>query len=174
MNPCHMCKGQNLEKFLDLGAQPHSDSFMTAEETEQPEMFYPLSVYLCHDCGLVQLSFIVDGKTLYQKNYIYQASITRTGREHYFGMAADVCKRFAIPAGSLVVDIGSNVGVLLMGFKKLGMAVLGVDPAANIAKIAVEEHGIDTIADFFVSSLAAKMVKQHGQASVIAATNIFA
>ncbi len=174
MTACHMCKGMNLEQFLDLGAQPHSDSFLTREETVQPEMFYPLSVYLCHDCGLVQLGYIVDGETLYQKNYIYQASITKTGREHYASMAADVCRRFSIPKGSLVVDIGSNVGVLLMGFKQVGMAVLGVDPAQNIAKIAREEHGIDTIADFFTVALASRIVRERGQAVVIAATNIFA
>jgi len=169
-----MCKSSNLEKFLDLGMHPHSDSFLTAEEIEQPETFYPLAVFLCHDCGLIQIGMTVDGKILYQKNYIYEASITETGKSHYFGMAEDVCRRFSLPLKSFVVDIGSNVGVLLMGFKKLGMTVLGVDPAPNIAKIAVEQYGIDTIPDFFTRALAEKIVKERGRASVIAATNIFA
>ena len=71
MKKCHMCLGTDLEKFLDLGMHPHSDSFLTAGETEQPEVFYPLSVYLCRGCGLVQIGYVVDGSTLYQKNYIY-------------------------------------------------------------------------------------------------------
>ncbi len=174
MVKCHMCQGTNLEMFLDLGHHPHSDGFMTAEEVQQPEVFYPLSVYLCHDCGLVQLDFIVDGTILYQKNYIYETSITETARRHYFGMAEAICKRFSLPKGSLVVDIGSNVGTLLVGFKSSGMKVLGVDPAPNIAKIAIDQNGIETIPDFFTEKLAGKIAKERGQASVIAATNIFA
>lgn len=169
-----MCGSKNLEKFLDLGTQPHSDSFLTAEETAQPEMFYPLAVFLCKGCGLVQIGFIVDGATLYQKNYIYLTSVTQTARDHYFGFSRLICGRFGIPKGSLVVDIGSNIGILLMGFREQGMKVLGVDPAPNIAKMALEENGIETIPDFFTSSLAEKIVQEKGQASVIAATNIFA
>ena len=174
MKKCHMCLGTDLEKFLDLGMHPHSDSFLTAGETEQPEVFYPLSVYLCRGGGLVQIGYVVDGSTLYQKNYIYQTSITKTARDHYFGLAEDVCRRFGLKPGSFVVDIGSNVGVLLMGFRERGMAVLGVDPAPNIARIAVEENGIETIPDFFAAPLAGRIVAERGRASVIAATNIFA
>lgn len=174
MNPCHMCGSANLEKFLDLGMQPHSDSFLTAEEIGQPEVFYPVPVFLCMDCGLVQIGFLVDGTTLYQKNYIYLTSITKTARDHYFGFSRLICARFGIPKGSLVVDIGSNIGILLMGFREQGMKVLGVDPAPNIAKMAFEENGIETLPDFFTSALAEKIVSERGQASVIAATNIFA
>jgi SAM-dependent methyltransferase len=174
MKSCHMCKSGNLEKFLDLGFHPHSDSFLTVEEIEKPEMSYPLSVFLCRDCGLIQLGFIVDGETLYQKNYIYLSSVTETGKSHYFGLSKDVCERFDFSKESLVIDIGSNVGVLLMGFKEQGMKVLGVDPSPNIAKIAVEENGVDTIPDFFTTTLAKKVVEEKGQASAIMATNIFA
>ena len=174
MNPCHMCGSKNLDKFLDLGMQPHSDSFLTKEETEQPETFYPLSVFLCNDCGLVQIGFLVDGGILYQKNYIYQTSITQTARDHYLGFSRLVCSRFGILKGSLVVDIGSNVGILLVGFREQGMKVLGIDPAPNIAKLALEENGVETVPDFFTSALAEKIAREKGQASVIAATNIFA
>ncbi len=170
---CHMCRSKNLKKYLDLGFQPHSDSFLEESELNQPEIYFPLSVLLCMDCGLSQLSYIVDGSTLYQKNYIYDASITETGKKHYYGLAASACSRFNIPKNSLVVDIGSNVGVLLAGFKIQGMSVLGVDPAPNIAAIA-NSNGIETIPDFFTSSLAADIVRKKGHASVIAATNIFA
>lgn len=168
-----MCGSRNLKKYLDLGFHPHSDSFLTEAEIVQPEIYYPLSVLLCLDCGLSQLSFIVDGSTLYQKNYIYDASVTETGRKHYFGLADSVCTRFGFAPNSMAVDIGSNVGVLLAGFKARGMSVLGVDPAPNIAAIA-NSRGIETIPDFFTSSLAANIVARKGQASVIAATNIFA
>ncbi len=170
---CHMCRSRNLKKYLDLGFQPHSDSFLTESELNQPEIYFPLSVLLCMDCGLSQLSYVVDGSTLYQKNYIYDASVTETGKRHYYSLAESVCTRLNIPKSSLVVDIGSNVGVLLAGFKLQGMSVLGVDPAPNIAAIA-NSNGIETIPDFFTSSLAADIVRKKGQASVIAATNIFA
>mgnify|MGYP001562914451 FL=1 len=73
---------------------------------------------------------------LYRKNYPYLSSTTKTGRAHFHGMADSICKRFGISKGSLAIDIGSNIGVLLDGFKKNGMKVLGIDPATNIADMA--------------------------------------
>jgi hypothetical protein len=170
---CRFCHGKNLHKFLDLGAHPPSDAFLTRDQLQKPEPRYPLDVNLCLDCGGVQLGFVVPPDLLYCRNYPYESSTTRTGRNHFFEMAATVSKRFKLGPEALSIDLGSNVGVLLSGFKAQGVRVLGVDPARIMAEVA-NTRGIETIADFFSSKLAAQIRKSHGPASVMTGTNVFA
>jgi hypothetical protein len=170
---CRFCKGPNLKQFLDLGSHPPSDAFLTREQLKNPEPRYPLDVNLCSDCGGVQLGFVVPPDLLYCRNYPYESSTTRTGRTHFFEMAATVSKRFKLGPESLSIDLGSNVGVLLSGFKAQGVRVLGVDPARIMAEVA-NTRGIETITDFFSSKLASQIRKSHGQAAVITGTNVFA
>lgn len=171
---CHMCKAADLRLVLDLGSHPHSDSFPTAQElAHEPEVHYPLRLVSCAACGLLQIDYFVDPSRLYQKDYLYMTSVNDSGRKHYNEAAQAVCNKFSLPQGSLVVDIGSNVGVLLSGFKDKGMRVLGVDPAENIAKEALQ-RGIPTVADFFSYTLATQLKQEHGMAAVITGTNVFA
>src|SRR5207248_859432 len=100
-------------------------------------------------------------------------STTRTGREHFARFAADAVTRFGLGAEDLVVDVGSNVGVLLGNFKARGTRILGIDPAANIVRIA-EKNGIPTLNELFSAGLAAKIRKEHGKAALITASNCFA
>jgi SAM-dependent methyltransferase len=168
-----MCKSKKLEKFLDLGFTPPADGFLTKEELKKPETYYPLSAYICQDCGLIQLGYIVPGEVLYCRNYPYESSTTRTFHKHFFEMAKSICKKFDLEPGTLVIDIGSNVGLLLSGFKEEGMKVLGIDPAENIAKKTIKE-GIETVPGFFSPELVSGIVKEKGKVSVITATNVFA
>lgn len=170
---CRLCKSDNLKKFLDLGKQPPSDAFLTKSQLSDPEMTYPLRVFLCVNCGQVQLGDVIPPEILYRRNYPYESSTTRTGREHFFDFANKVIRRFKLKPSSLVVDIGSNVGLLLKGFKNQAIRVLGIDPASDIVQIAIE-NGIKTIDSFFTSSLASQLVEIEGKASVITATNVFA
>lgn len=170
---CHMCRGARLRLVLDLGFHPHSDLFLTSEQLKQPLHIYPLRLVSCADCGLLQIDFLVHPEILYQREYLYESSITNTGRVHYNDMALSIIHKFSIPKGSLMVDLGSNVGVLLDGFKNQGMNVLGVDPAPIVARKAID-RGIDTIIDFFGVGVAEKIRKIRGQAMVIAGTNVFA
>jgi len=170
---CHMCKSSDLVKFLDLGFQPLSDGFLRREQLNELEVFYPLEVYFCRNCGLVQLGFIVPPEKMYNENYPYESSTTRELREHFMSFSQCVCKRFNLPANTLVIDIGSNVGVLLSGFKAQGMKVLGVEPSKNIAKTAIN-NGIDTIPKFFGPEVVDKIVEKYGKAYVVTATNVFA
>ncbi len=170
---CRLCKGKNLQKFLDLGPQPPSDAFLTKEELKEEESRYPLDVYLCLACGQVQLGYVVPPEVLYCKGYPYESSTTRTGREHFYEMAEGIVERFRLGRNDLVVDLGSNVGVLLGGFKAQGTRVLGVDPAAKMAEIA-NASGIETVTDFFTAALARKIVVKHGPAKAMTATNVFA
>lgn len=173
MRHCHMCKSRNISLVLDLGWHPPSDSFLKDLEEIKSELFFPLRLFTCEDCGLLQIDARVDPKVLYQRNYIYESSTTKTGRSHFEQMAKDICECFSIPKGSLAVDIGSNVGVLLQGFKNAGLNVLGVDPAKIPAKKAIKS-GIETIIDFFDRNLAEDIVNRYGKASVITGTNVFA
>ncbi len=128
---------------------------------------------MCKNCGLHQLSYTVDPKFLYQEDYLYESSITKTGVSHYHSFAESVTKKFDLTKKDLVVDVGSNVGVLLKGFKNQDVKILGVDPAKNIAAIA-NKNGIRTIPDFFVSHVAQTARKKYGPAKIIVGTNVFA
>jgi hypothetical protein len=173
ISKCRFCGGKKLTPYLDLGFTPHSDHFPTEAELQCEEAHYPLVVTLCRDCGLSQLSYTVDPHVLYQEDYLYESSITKTGIAHYHSFAASVVKKLGLSSRDLVVDVGSNVGILLEGFKRAGTRILGVDPAANIAKIA-RKRGIPTIADFFVPRAARAAKKKYGTAAVVVGTNVFA
>jgi SAM-dependent methyltransferase len=168
-----MCGKTNLYKFLDLGATPPADDFRRAEQLQQPETYFPLEVFMCADCGLAQLGHVVPPEILYRQDYPYEASTTAAGRAHWARMAQEIVERLRLAPGKLVVDIGSNVGVLLGAFRDAGMRVRGVDPAPNIAEIA-RSHGIDTMCTFFGADAAAQILKEDGPASVITGTNVFA
>ncbi len=172
-NACRMCKSTNLYKFLDLGFSALSDGFLTEENLSKPETFYPLNVLFCKNCGLCQLGYIVPPEYMFNENYPYDSSTTKTGREHFTNMGYDICKIFNLKSKSLVVDVGSNTGVLLSSFKSKNMNVLGIEPSANVASIA-RKNGIKTITDFFSKKLAQKTIQKYGKASVLTATNVFA
>jgi hypothetical protein len=168
-----MCRGEDLFQFLDLGFMPPADEFLRQEQLPYPRAYYPLEVLMCRDCGLAQLSCVVSPEILYRHDYPYEASTTRTGREHFAAFAAEAVDRFGLGAKDLVVDVGSNVGVLLGNFKARGTRILGVEPASNIVRIA-EKNGIPTLNEFFSAELAAKVRKKHGKAALITASNCFA
>ncbi len=170
---CRMCEGRRLFEFLDLGSTPPADEFKTAEQLRQPETYYPLQVWMCEDCGLAQLGYVVPPEILYQNDYPYESSTTQAGREHWARFARSVVSELGLGRDELVVDIGSNVGVLLEAFKNEGMRVQGVDTAPNIVQKAVE-RGIDTECAFFGMESARAIVAAKGRASVVTGTNVFA
>jgi len=168
-----MCKSEKIEKFLDLGYSALSDNFLTSDQLNLPETSFPLNVYICLNCGLFQLGYVVQAELMFNENYPYDSSTTKTGREHFTSMAFEICEKFDLKQNSLTIDIGSNAGVLLSGFKSKGMRVLGIEPSVNVAQIAIK-NGIDTITEFFSGELANKILEKYGNASVITGTNVFA
>jgi SAM-dependent methyltransferase len=170
---CRMCKSERLSAFLDLGFTPPADQFRRPEQMREPETAFPLQVLLCVDCGLAQLSHVVSPEVLYRNDYPYESSITATGRRHWGELAASAITDFSLSGGDLVVDIGCNVGVLLEQFRTAGCRVLGIDPAANIVRIA-EKKGIECLAEFFSEPLATAVRQQYGPARLVTATNVFA
>lgn len=170
---CRMCQSRRLHNFLDLGFAPPSDALLTRDELQEPEVFFPLQVQQCKDCGLTQTVYAVDPALMYGDKYKYESSMTQTGMSHFFKMAASITDRCEIKPGSLVIDIGSNVGVLLEGFQKKGMKVLGIDPAPRIVRIA-NARGIETWQEFMRPEVARRIVQEKGRAQVVTGTNVFA
>ncbi|MCK1432215.1 MULTISPECIES: class I SAM-dependent methyltransferase [unclassified Bradyrhizobium] len=170
---CRACGEGPLARFLDLGEMPPADQFLHKRQLGEHRDSYPLQVAVCQDCGLVQLNYIVPPEILYCDDYPYESSTTSAGRRHWDEFAGTVTRMLGLTASDLVVDIGSNVGVLLQMFKKQGPKVLGVDPAANIAEIA-NRDGIETLPVFFNAETARQIVASKGKASVVTGTNVFA
>lgn len=173
LKACRICHGSSFQRYLNLGFTPPADSFIRKQGLQEPEVYYPLEVYLCMECGISQLGYTVSPDILYQHDYPYESSTTRAGRTHFFNFAASVVDRFKLSSNNLAIDVGSNVGVLLDGFKTKGCRILGIEPSANIAAIAVG-RGVETINDFISPKLASQVVENYGRASVITATNVFA
>ena len=170
---CRLCKSKKLYKFLDLGLHPPSDQFLDRYKISQPVTFYPLEVNNCQRCGFKQLSYVVDPKILYQDDYPYESSLTKAGAKHFNEFAMSVKNKFCLTPKDLVIDIGSNVGILLGFFKKQKVNVLGVDPAKNICKIANNKK-IKTLHSFFDAKISSKIISKFGPAKIITGTNVFA
>lgn len=169
---CQVCSSTNLEMILDLGHQPPCDSLLTSDQLNEAEERYPLRFVRCALCGLAQIDYVVAPDILFHPAYPYRSGITASLAANLHKTAEATIGRFDIAPGSFVVDIGSNDGTLLRGFADRGMKVVGVE-ATDIAKIA-NEQGIPTIESFFSADLAKGLVKEHGHASVVTATNMFA
>ena len=172
-NCCRICKSDDLYEFLDLGFTPPADHFLKSDQLSKPEIYYPLKVLMCRSCGLAQLSYTVEPEELYRNEYPYESSMTNSGQRHWQEFAKTVCETYQVKSEDLVVDIGSNVGVLLESFKNQGTNVLGVDPASNIARIA-EKRGIETWDEFFSLNVSKQIVTSKQKAKIVTATNVFA
>ena len=170
---CQITGSTNLFEAIDLGHQPPCDALLSEAGLHQPETRYPLRLRICPDSGLAQLDYVIDGEIIYPPDYPYRAGISKPLRDYQRAFADDIVKRFAISRGSLCVDIGSNDGILLTGFQRHGMRVLGVEPT-NIAMVAQAENHVDTIQEFFTEAVADDIVARHGRAQIATMTNVFA
>lgn len=169
---CRLCGGARLSKVLSLAPTPLANAFVAQDALDWPQAVYPLDVYFCEDCTHAQLLDVVDPAVLYQ-HYVYVSGTSPVFVRHFRDYANYVTRRFQVPVGGLVIEIGSNDGTLLRGFKDLGMRVLGVDPAEEITRATIAS-GIDAIVGFFTPDLACELRAKHGPAAVIAANNVIA
>lgn len=169
---CQICSGKQLEMVLSLGHQPIVQEYLTVEQLYEPETTYPLNLCRCSNCGLLQLDYIVDPRLVFPKKYPYRTGLTNMLIRNFQALADELEKEYGIKKGDFIVDIGSNDGTLLAGFKTKGMQVLGVEPT-DAAKTAIK-NGIPTIQDYFNKQVATKIIKKYGPAKIITATNVFA
>ena len=172
LNNCQICNSKKMHLILDLGHQPLCDSLLTKEMLNNPEKTYPLRMLWCEECSLAQLDYCVDGNEVYHQDYPYRTGITKELVEYLKDMSYSLTRKYDLNQNDLVVDLGSNDGTLLTGFKKNGTKTVGVEPT-NIANIA-NKNNIETIQEFFTSDVADNIKNIHGEASLIIATNMFA
>lgn len=169
---CRLC-GAGLEhSFVDLGMSPLCESFLAADELDAMEPYFPLHVLVCSGCFLVQLREYVNPEHIFRE-YAYFSSYSSSWVEHARRYCHMIAERLQLGTDSLVVELASNDGYLLQHFLPLGVPVLGIEPAANVAKVAVEK-GIPTRTDFFGVPLAEELVKQGKQADLIIGNNVLA
>jgi hypothetical protein len=168
---CQICGSIELVPILSLGHHAPCDSLLWPEQLHQAERTYPLDLVRCPNCGLVQIDYVVAPEELFFPEYPYRSGITSTLVGNLRSTGPTIMRRYDIGDG-LAIDIGSNDGTLLSGFKDAGMRVLGVEPT-NIANIA-NENGIETIQEFFSEDLAKEIVAKCGAARIVTAANMFA
>lgn len=170
---CRACNSKELTEYLNLGNIPLSNNLNnTNKESRECERF-PLSINFCNSCGLSQLSIVVDPEKLFS-HYVYRSSINGGYIKHCREMAKTLKKEYELDTESFHIDIASNDGTLLKEFKEeIGLKIMGIDPAKNLARIA-QEGGIPTLDDFWHIETAKDVVSVCGNADLITATNVFA
>src|SRR5207244_3586925 len=164
---CRACGSSRLRLGFDLGLLPLANSFLSVQNTkvQAPEPRYPLRIFYCDNCKLIQLLDIVDRKEMFD-DYAFLTATANTSLVHFDEYAEELARRLALNSADLVVDIGSNDGTLLKAFKRRGASVLGIEPARNVANLAIES-GVPTLNEYFGRATVEKIGK--GKAKIIAA-----
>jgi len=157
---------------MDIASTPVGDDFLPKDRLDKVQEEYPLELNFCQDCGLVQVTGVIDPELIYGE-YLYETSISLNLQKHFSHYVNEVMRRINPEKGSLVIDIGSNDGTLLKFFQEHGLRALGVEPAHEIAK-KVTASGTETIAGFFSADFARSIKKDRGCPTIITANNIFA
>ena len=169
---CSVCLHNELEPVINLPDSPIADAFSFDAKDSLNAKRYPLVVNICHNCGHLQLSHHLPTKLLF-KNYTYKSSNNQSLVDHFQKYAQNLSNKFSLDKNSFVIDIGSNDGTFLKNFSEEGIRTLGIDPADDIAKLAIE-NGVDTINDIFCLRVAKEISQSFGKADLISANNVFA
>lgn len=170
---CRFCKTELKHVFIDLVNSPASNSFLTAAQLNEPEVFYPLKVYTCHNCFLVQVDEYKKFDAIFDSDYVYFSSYSTTWLAHAREYTRRMTERFGLDSNSQVIEIASNDGYLLQYFKQNNIPVLGIEPTANTARVAIEK-GIETVVDFFSVRLATDLKSKKIQADLLLGNNVLA
>lgn len=169
---CRGCGEGGLHRFLQLGPQPLANAFLRDPAEFATEQFFPLDVYFCERCALVQLLDVIDAEVLF-RHYVYVSGTSTTIAAHNEDYAGVVVERFGLGSQDLVIEVASNDGSLLSRFAARGVGVLGIEPARNIAALA-RASGIDTIEEFFSLASARTLRSERGPARAVIGNNVLA
>ena len=169
---CRFCNSSDVADILDLGVQPPSNSFVTADHQLEMEPHYPLIVFHCGECGLIQVPEVAPATSIFS-DYLYFSSYSEDWVEHarrYVDMAVE---RFRLDDTSRVVELASNDGYLLQFVTAKGIPALGIEPAANVAEVARAKR-VNTLSEFFTLALGQQLAAQGQQADLIIGNNVLA
>jgi 2-polyprenyl-3-methyl-5-hydroxy-6-metoxy-1,4-benzoquinol methylase len=169
---CRFCGAPLKHTFVDLGMSPLCESYLSADQLNRMEPFFPLHVYVCERCFLVQLEEFVSPEEIFTE-YAYFSSYSDTWLQHARAYTDSMVERFHLDERSKVVEVASNDGYLLQYFVEKGVPVLGIEPARNVAKVAIEK-GVPTLMEFFGQECAYRLAAEGGHADLIAGNNVLA
>jgi 2-polyprenyl-3-methyl-5-hydroxy-6-metoxy-1,4-benzoquinol methylase len=169
---CRLCGEELTRTFVDLGSSPPCESYLRADQLDQPEVFYPLNVRICDRCLLVQLPPYVNNEDIFS-DYAYFSSYSDSWVAHAGRFVEEMTARLGLDASSLVVEVASNDGYLLQHAVARGIPVVGIEPAANIAQVA-RERGVRTEVVFLGERSGKEIADRHGKADLVVGNNVFA
>lgn len=170
---CRACEHGDLRPILSLGRTPLANALLTAEQLREPEATFPLDLVFCPACALVQITETVPPEVLFRE-YAYLSSFSDTVVQNAEGIVRRLIGLEGLGSESLAVEIASNDGYLLQHYHHKGIPVLGIEPAANIARVTRDERGIPTVCEFFSAQLAAELVAGGRAADVVHGNNVLA
>lgn len=170
---CRSCGNAPLVAVLSLGRTPLANALRSEKELTAPEPTFPLDLGFCPRCTLVQITETIAPPELF-RDYVYFSSFSDTMLRHAMELARRMIGEQRLGAGSLVIEAASNDGYLLKNYKAAGVPVLGIEPARNVAKVAIEQHGIPTRQEFFDSAFANRLAAEGQRADVFHAHNVLA
>lgn len=170
---CRFCNTPLSFEFLDLVNSPPSNSFLSIDQLNEPEIFYPLRVLVCDNCFLVQIDEYQKSSAIFNNDYVYFSSFSTSWLNHAKKYCEEVVKRLSLNQNSKVIEIASNDGYLLQFFLEKNIPVLGIEPTANTAKIA-SDKGIETITQFFGTALADELASKGILADLLIGNNVLA
>lgn len=169
---CRFCGTSLHRTFVDLGLSPLCETYPAASDFHRGEVYYPLHVYVCEKCFLVQLEEYESAESIFT-DYAYFSSYSDSWLKHSENYCNKVKSRFGLNEESFVVEVASNDGYLLQYFVRQGVPVLGIEPAANVAKVAVEK-GVPTLVRFFGTELANELTADGRSADLVLGNNVLA
>jgi len=169
---CRNCHNEVTNVFCDLNSCPPSNAMLSAEGLNQPELYFPLKVFVCDQCWLVQIDEVEKASNIFNEEYTYFSSYSSSWLEHSRKYCDMMEHRFSLNGESLVVEVASNDGYLLQYFRDKNIPVLGIEPTANTAEVAISK-GIETITEFFGEKLA-RIEKISGKADLLMGNNVLA
>lgn len=172
ISSCQICNSVDLFNFADLGYHPTVNDFIALDSIPSVIEYYPLDLFYCSECSLVQISTIVDPNKIFPKNYAYRSGTTKILIDNFEDLARKASSLIKFKSTDLVIDIGSNDGTLLQNFKKLNLRVLGVEPT-DVAALAIK-NGIETYNNLFNEKSSIAIQAIYGKAKLITAANVFA
>ena len=170
---CRSCGFEDLRLILSLGRMPLANALLSADQLAQAEPAYPLDLAFCPQCSLVQITETVPPEQLFRE-YLYFSSFSDTLLKHAADLSGRIIDSRGLDGNNLVVEIASNDGYLLQYYQQRGIPVLGIEPARNVARVAQEERGINTLCEFFDAALAQDLQTRGVKADVIHAHNVLA
>jgi 2-polyprenyl-3-methyl-5-hydroxy-6-metoxy-1,4-benzoquinol methylase len=173
MDSCRFCGHELNRIFADLGEAPLSNSFISKEQLNLPEEKFPLKVFVCDQCFLVQIGELKNAREIFNESYAYFSSYSSTWLDHCRNYTDMIVDRLGLDESNRVIEIASNDGYLLQFFRQKNIPVLGIEPTANTAAAAIEK-GIDTNINYFTTSFAKELAASGISADLLIGNNVLA